>query len=51
MREVLLFVCSEMADETNFSFKLLFQIEQERSEEESCVFDVLALAFRWARFC
>ena len=27
------------------------QIEQERSEEESSVGDVLALAFRCARFC
>ena len=29
----------------------LLQIEQERSEEESSVGDVLALAFRCARFC
>ena len=38
-----------MADETNLSSKL--QIEQERSEEESPVGGVLALAFRCARFC
>ena len=44
MREVL-FVCSEMADETN-----LLQIEQERSEEESSVGDALALDFRCACF-
>ena len=29
----------------------LLQIEQERSEEESSVGDVLALAFRCSRFC
>ena len=29
----------------------LLQIEQERSEEECSVGDVLALAFRCARFC
>ena len=29
----------------------LLQIEQERSEVESCVGDALALAFRCARFC
>ena len=51
MREVLLFVCSKMADETDLSSTLLWQIEQERSEEESYVGDALALAFRWARFC
>ena len=49
--DVLLFECSKMADETNLSFKLLLQIEQERSEEESSVDDALALAFRCARFC
>ena len=37
--DVLLFVCSRMADETN------------RSEEESSVGDALALAFHCARFC
>ena len=47
--DVLLFVCFKMADETNLSSKL--QIEQERSGEESSVGDVLALAFRCARFC
>ena len=46
--DVLLFVCSEMANETNLSSKLT---EQERSEEESSVGDALALAFRCARFC
>ena len=49
--DVLLFVCSKMADETNLSSKLLLQIEQERSEEESSVGDALALAFCCARFC
>ena len=51
--DVLLFVCSKMADETNLSSKLpdKLQIEQERSEEESSVGDALALAFRCARFC
>ena len=29
----------------------LWQIEQERSEEESSVDDAVALAFRCARFC
>ena len=50
--DVLLFVCSKMADETSLSsgFPLL-QIEQERSEEESSVDDALALAFSCARFC
>ena len=47
--DVLLFVCSKMADGTNLSSKLLLQIEQERSEEESSVGDALALAFRCAR--
>ena len=46
MREVLLFVCSKMADETDLSSTLLLQMEQERSEEESYVGDALALAFR-----
>ena len=49
--DVLLFVCSKMADETNLSSKLPLQIEQERSEEESSVGEALALAFRCARFC
>ena len=51
--DVLLFVCSKMADETNLSSALncLLQIEQERSEEESSVGDAFALAFRYARFC
>ena len=48
---VLLFVCSKMADETNFNSNCLLQTEQERSEEESSVGDALALAFRCARFC
>ena len=48
-REVLLFVCSKMADQTSLSSKL--RIEQERSEEESSVGDAFALAFRWACFC
>ena len=48
--DVLLFVCSKMADETNLSSKLPV-IEQERSEEKSSVGDALALAFRCARFC
>ena len=42
MREVLLFMCSQMADETNLSSKL--QTEQERPEEESSVGDALALS-------
>ena len=45
--DVLLFVCSKMADALN----CLLQIEQERSEEESSVGDAWALAFRCARFC
>ena len=49
--DVLLFVCSKMADETNLSSNCLLQIEQERSEEESSVGNALALAFRCARFC
>ena len=49
--DVLLFVCSKMADETNLSSNCLLQIEQERSEKESSVGDALALAFRCARFC
>ena len=40
--EVLLFVCSKMADETNLSSCLL-QIEQKRSEEENSNGDALAL--------
>ena len=44
MHEVLLFVCSEMADETSLSSYCLLQIEQERSEEESSIEDALALA-------
>ena len=44
MHEVLLFVCSKMADETSLSSYCLLQIEQERSEEESSVEDALALA-------
>ena len=51
MCEVLLFVCSKMADKTNLSSNCLLQIEQERSEQESSVGDVVSLAFRWARFC
>ena len=51
MCEVLLFVCSKMADETNFSSKLPVADRKERSEEESSVSDALALAFRCARFC
>ena len=51
MREVLLFVCSKMADETNLSFERLLQIDKKRSEEESSVSDALSLAFRCARFC
>ena len=31
--DVLLFVCSKMADETNLSSKLPVEIEQERAEE------------------
>ena len=42
--DVLLFVCSKMADETNLSSKLPIA---ERSEEESSVGDALALAFRY----
>ena len=49
--DVLLFVYFKMADETNLSSKLLLQIEQERSEEESSVGDALALAFRCAHTC
>ena len=40
--DVLLFVCSKVADE--------LQIEQERSEEESSVGDALTLAFHCAHF-
>ena len=46
--DVLLFVCSKMADETNLSSKLPVA---DRSEEESSVGDALALAFLCARFC
>ena len=49
MRDVLLFVCSKMADETNLSIKCQLQIEKERFE--SFVGDALSLAFRCARFC
>ena len=49
--DILLFVCSKMADETNLTLKCLLQIEHERSEEESSVGDALALAFRCASFC
>ena len=50
--DVLLFVCSKMADEANLDTnRYLIGIEQERSEEESSVGDALALAFRCARFC
>ena len=49
--DVLLFVCSKMADEANLTLNCLLQIQQERSEEESSVGDALALAFRYARFC
>ena len=38
MREMLLFVCSKMADYTNSSSKL-FQMEQQRSEQDSSVRD------------
>ena len=49
---VLLFVCSKMADETNLSSKLpVADSTKERSEEESSVGDALALAFCCARFC
>ena len=51
MREILLFVCSQMADETILALNCLLLTEQERSEEESSVGDALALAFRCARFC
>ena len=51
MREVLLFVCSKMADETILALNCLLQIAQERSEEESSVGDALSLAFRCVRFC
>ena len=46
--DVLLFLCSKMADETNLSSKLPVA---DRSEEESSVDDALALAFRCAHFC
>ena len=44
MREMLLFVCSKTADEI-LTLNCLLQIDQERSEEESSVGDVLSLAF------
>ena len=47
--DVLLYVCSKMADDTNLSSK--WPVEQERSEEKSSFGDALALAFRCARFC
>ena len=47
--DVLLFVCSKMADETNLSSKL--PVADRTREEESSVGDALALAFRCARFC
>ena len=46
MREVLLLMCSKMADETNLALNCLLQIEQKTSEEERSVGDALALAFR-----
>ena len=46
--DVLLFVCSKMADETNLSSKLPVA-EQKRSDEDSSVGEALALAFRCAR--
>ena len=49
--DVLLFVYSKMADETNLSSNCLLQIGQERSEEGSSVGDALALSFCCARFC
>ena len=45
------YLCTEMADETNLSFKLPVADRTKRSEEESSVGDALALAFRCARFC
>ena len=47
--EVLLFVCSKMADGTNLSSKL--PVADRIREEGSSVGDALALAFRSARFC
>ena len=49
MLEVLLFVCSKMADETNLSYKLPVADSARKSEEESSIGD--ALAFRCPRFC
>ena len=51
MPEVLLFVCSKMADEINLSSKQPVVDSTDRSEEESSVGDALALAFRYAGFC
>ena len=39
-------MCSKMADEINLNSKLLLQIEQEWSGQDSSLGDALALAFR-----
>ena len=49
--DVLLFVCSKMADETNLSSKLPVADRTREVWGRSSVGDVLALAFRCARFC
>ena len=49
--DVLLFVCSKMADETNLSSKLpVADRTREVCEKKSSVGDALALVFRCARF-
>ena len=49
--DVLLFVCSKMADETNLSSKLPVADRTREVWGRNTVGDALALAFRCARFC
>ena len=49
MREMLLFVCSKMADQNNSGSKL--SVADGTTEQDSSVGDSLALALRCARFC
>ena len=51
MLEVLLFVCSKMADETSLSSKLPVADRTREVWGRMLCCDTLALAFRWARCC
>ena len=51
MREMLLFVCSKIADRPILALNCLLQMEQQRAEQDSSVGDALALALRCACFC